>query len=96
MKHDNYTIALSHYRYAVRWVQPSELEHDYGECDSNQRTIRIARTSDQKRVLQVKLHEYIHAIEGVYGLDLGEQTVDTLAAGLSQILRGRGVDPWKV
>ncbi len=71
--------------YEVRLVRPAG--DSWGEINHEEQTIYISPHTARDVRSQTLWHELIHAIEFHAGLDLGEQAVDILAAGVYAILK---------
>lgn len=99
MQYKTYNIRCGPYTYQVRWEEDGD--HDlqdagaWGYVDSGTRTIRLLRDRDMTRLLDTKLHEYLHVIEHTYNLDIPHWVIHLLATNLAQILHGR-VDVAKI
>jgi hypothetical protein len=58
---------------------------DWGLCDLSRARISIARGLDPDVALLTLYHEVIHAIEQTLSLNLTEEQIDGLAAGVANI-----------
>ena len=95
-----YSVPIGPYKWKVLFCGANEISGYYGTTE--EQLIKLRDDMEPTRSLEVKLHEYIHAIAATYGLwDSGsdeddaadrkreEQIVCTLAVGLAQILKSR-------
>jgi len=89
-----YKIEVGPFTFTVQETADLPIENAVGVLDPLAHAIYVRPDLSAELAAVTKLHEYIHAVEASFGLEgLSEQTVDTLAAGLTQILLGRGFDP---
>lgn len=58
-----------------------------GECDYAKGQIRVAGALLEDRAAQVFLHEALHAVSQEHGVDLTEEDINALTAGLFTMLR---------
>jgi Zn-dependent peptidase ImmA (M78 family) len=59
----------------------------YGLCDIDKHVIYLKTGMAETQRMDVLLHECIHAIEGIFGLNLTETAVNNLAIGLLSLIR---------
>jgi hypothetical protein len=62
----------------------------YGECLIEKQIIQIASSFPADRQIITLIHESIHAIDDVYGLNLKETQVERLAMGITAFLMDNG------
>ena len=72
----------------VRYVPPSPLLHaNLGECCNKTQTISVATDQTPIEAADTLLHEVVHAIDWIVGLDLTEHQVRHLSATLLGVLQ---------
>lgn len=49
--------------------------------------IKITKSKNIERIREVILHELVHAVDGIFSLNLSEKQVDKLARGLFGVIR---------
>lgn len=61
---------------------------DQGECDGSERAMRIEYEPDlgKEELLRVAFHEWLHAVDYVYKLNMSEQKVRVLEQEFSRFL----------
>ena len=83
-------IKIGYYTYLVEDWPPdrASLAQRFGECDRNEKVIRVCRQHGDHKAADTLLHETMHALYSEYKLedaDLEERTVGALALGLSGV-----------
>lgn len=76
---------------------PKGEAENVGEHVPCLRIIRLSKRSHHKKIPEESmadtfLHEALHAVSRVYGIDLKESQVSGLAGGLMQVIRDNGLD----
>lgn len=66
-------------------------EYLYGECRNVDQEIRLDAGMTPERKRLTLIHEALHAIEDLRGLDLGEKTVIALGTAIYELLQD---NPW--
>lgn len=80
------TLRIFGKRYAIQRVVDPFKQGQYGECDDQACTIRIATDAHPDQELDTLVHELIHAVDFAMRLNLSERQVHALGAGLSGVL----------
>lgn len=65
------------------WIIPGQ----YGHCDPDNQAIVIRHGLRGQQCADTLLHETIHAVENILGLDMTEAQVRLLATGLTQVFQ---------
>jgi hypothetical protein len=74
--------------YEIKYVPPSGFSHmELGLCDNKTQTISIATDQTPIEATDTFLHEVIHAIDWIIGLELSEHQVRHLAATLVGVIQ---------
>lgn len=86
MKQYHYTFDLGPYHIKV---YRDDIE-DFGEYSEADQEIRLNHNiASQEALADTVIHECVEAVNAVYGLELGHPAIQTLGAGLSQMLGNR-------
>lgn len=72
-------------------LQGDANEYLYGHCRYVDQEMRLDANMTPERKRLVLIHEALHAIEDLRGLDLGEKTIITLGTAIYELLRD---NPW--
>lgn len=73
--------------YSVVVVDKVDEEDSLGDSDEPSQQITIRRCQHFEAAKDTVLHEIVHAIDHAMGMDLAEQQVVGIAAGVLQVLR---------
>lgn len=86
-KRSNFDLKICNHTYKVEWVKGLlEKEDLYGDCESIERKIRLDADLTCEEAQETLIHECAHAVSFALGLELSEQRVTSLGAGLQQML----------
>ena len=89
-------IKIGPFQYTVRRTNAQDKDgfdnERWGDCRSDQLSIRIHEHAQGEMVKMILLHEALHAMEFIMGKDLGEEIIRPLAPLLLGILEENGVD----
>lgn len=81
---------LTVYVLGLQWrIETVAQLHDFGDCDCNQRLIRIRSGQDREQQAETLIHELLHAIWGTLALkdkEPEEHAVHSLAVGLASVV----------
>jgi hypothetical protein len=82
------SLKIGPYCYGV--VFKEDLEHEgnslFGLCDQVNHIIYMRKGMEPKKKMETFLHECLHAIEDVYGVEIGEEKVSLLGLSLMAII----------
>jgi len=84
------TVQVGPYTYAVVYEEHIRADDDQrlmGQADHMALTIRLDKSLLPQLVQETFLHELLHCIERVYGLDLKERQIGLFSVGLMACLR---------
>ena len=96
-----YHVPVGANRWQVRTVESDNaaLGGDSAACHAVRNEIVISEALARSELLEVKLHEYVHAALESWGVDVGqgdeekeEMIVNIIGIALAQILRSRGIE----
>lgn len=81
--------------YDVVWAPPEIIPDRMGHSDGNQQIIVIRQDLRGMICLDTMIHEIVHAISHITGVDISEQQTHTIGMGMAAVLRNNPeLLPW--
>lgn len=95
------SIKIGWKEYIINIVRPSQVlktESDecYGEINYDELVINIRATDKEEQQEATLIHEVLHGVSEMYGLEMNEETVTRLANALYTVLKDNGLKIEKV
>jgi len=82
-------VRLAHLDYPI--IEKEFIRHNgdeaLGLCEMDTQTITIKSSLEPQQKVRVIIHEVLHAIMDIYGIELSEKDNDLLAVGLTSFLK---------
>jgi len=89
-------IKVGHLLYQIQYVPPEELPEEHGCCVPDYQYIKVSQALSPEKMLEVELHELVHAMWDVAGLK-ESATEEEVATALGKVLAGVVLDNgWSV
>lgn len=87
-------VNISGYDITIKYAKKVVVNGDecYGVYDSSSKEIILSKGMSDARKREIFLHEFLHAIEDIYRIDITEDNISCFALGLSQLLSNSKVE----
>lgn len=82
------TVKIGHLDYDIKQVPHGSMENNaVGQIDQFRTTIKLDEDLGNDLVKETLLHEIIHGIDFMFGINLREKQVEQLGVGLATVFR---------
>ena len=89
---NNIKIGWKKYDILIKPTALNSGEELYGQIDYNAQTITLREINKQDQNECTLIHEILHGISDMYGIDLDEETVTRLASALYILIKDNNVE----